>query len=210
MHLKVFPLEFARQASTVCYNTTIIEGANGQEVRNANWQDPLYKFNAAFALQTKADVNLLQAFFHSVRGRETAFLVKDYVDFEFSQNIHGVADNTPDGVKTEFQMFKIYQDELGNFIRRDITKPVEDTTVATVTNPVQAFSYTVDLATGIIEFSGAPATGSIIHVAGEFYVPVRFDIDELPSDLLHYWIDGATENALLEVPEIPLREVRGE
>lgn len=194
--------------STPRFSTTIIVGANGQESRNANWQDGLLAFNAAFAVRNLADSQLLRDFFWVCRGKERSFLLKDWGDYELNQGLHG--EIPADGVRTQFQIFKIYQNALGNYIRRDITKPVSGTVVVTVTNPPQTISNSTSLTTGIITFATPPVSGSHISVQCEFDVPTRFDIDELPVTFFRYWLVGADDRAQANLPEIPMVEVRGE
>jgi len=207
MYETPFPLEVSTFGHNIRYSTDITVGKNGQEVRNANWQDALRSYNAGFGIRTLDDVHTLRDFFHSVRGRETAFLLKDYTDFKVTnQALNGLI--VPDGARTQFQIFKVYQNALGIFIRRDITKPKTATT--TVTTTPAAGAYTVSATTGIITFTTAPPVGTSIYVTTEFYVPARFDTDELPLDMLTYWVSGATTISLSEIPDVPLVEVRYE
>lgn len=169
------------------YSTTITRGKSGTESRNANWEQGLHRFNAAFGVKTKAEIETLKIFFHSVRGRHVGFLVKDYSDFNLSpyveQGLHGVY--PPNGVRTEFQLFKIYADELSNYTMRNITKPKQGS-VTIYKNGLECtegdpggLGYTVNYSTGIVTFAVAPATGSSIFASFEFYVPARFDTDDL-------------------------------
>jgi uncharacterized protein (TIGR02217 family) len=214
-----FPLEVSSWNSTVMFKTTITVGANGQESRNAEWQDPLHRFNAALGVRTKADLVALKSFFWTVRGRETAFLVKDYVDYRIDVNGNnggfqsiGVDFQPTDGTRTEFQIFAVYENALSQYIVRHITRPINNAyfdLTHTLESEPQAVSYVVDYTTGIITFGEAPSIGAVIQVKCEFYVPCRFDTDELPLDLLSYWIDsGGLEKGVYQVPEVPLIEVR--
>lgn len=217
VNLIEFPLELSGMESIVCFNTTIVEPgtSNGFERRNANWQDPLYKYNLKHCVKSKADANTLQTFFIICKGQRTAFLVKDRLDFKLDEDISDFPDNTPDGTKTEFQLFKVYQvteGELIFFYRRDITKPKTGTVVVRINGAVvPTLDYSVDAATGKITFNSAPEEGDVINVQCEFRVPIRFTIDELPANLDEYWIDdNGNEIAHVYFPDIPAREVRNE
>lgn len=209
--LKEFPLKLSSLQHGVRYSTTITVGKNGQESRNANWQDALRRYNASFAIKTQADVDLILAFFHVCRGRQTAFLLKDFAEFKYDfQAIQGIY--PPDGVKTQFQMFRGYFDLLGNFVLRNTTKPKKTTVAVKLNGTLQTenTNYTVDYSSGIIRFSQAPAAGSTIEQRCEFFTPVRFDSDELDVDLINYWIEfqSGNERTLYQIPDIPLVEVR--
>jgi len=59
--------------------------------------------------------------------------------------------------------------------------------------------WTVDVATGLVGFSVAPANGAAVTAGFLFDVPVRFDTDRLDVELTSF--DGA------EAPSIPLVEI---
>lgn len=206
-----FPLEVGRWGATPMYNTDITVGKAGYEVRNANWQDPLYKFNAAFAIKSYADINTLVSFFHAVKGREQSFLVKDYSDYEVARTTIG----TGDGSDTTFQLVKVYINAVAGNYTRTITKPKAIEGVGGVrvwVNNVElstsAFSFSST--TGIITIPSPPSVGHAVEAScDEFYVPVRFDTDELPIELLNWWV-SSDDYANVQIPDIPLIEVRGE
>jgi uncharacterized protein (TIGR02217 family) len=215
LHKKLFPLDMSQLTHTPLYRTTIWEGASGQEVRNSEWQDALRKYNAKFSVKTLADLRTLVDFWHTVRGCETGFLIKDYMDFKVdNQGLHG--EIVPNGVRTEFQVFKIYVDLLGNYIRRDVTYIDEDADFIVKINnvTVNEADYSVNYDTGVITFDTAPAGGSTVHVTCEFRVPVRFDMkngegeDELPVTLIMY--DLVNDTGLAEMPDIWLKELRSD
>ena len=210
----LFPLISKSMRANIRYSTDITIGGNGQEVRNAQWQDPLLSYNASFAVRTYDDINTLQSFFHATRGRERSFLLKDYADFqvdwtEFAETI--------DGVETEFQLIKIYENAVIGDYTRTITKPkqIEGTGGVTIRDnavTVDPADYSFSSVTGIVTIPTPPISGHTLEFKiDEFYVPVRFDIDELPIDLLTYWVDsGGSDKGNVEVPEIPMKEVRNE
>lgn len=211
-----FPLELSGLVSNPSFNTDVIVGANGREVRNANWQDGLWKFNAALGIKSRADAYLLYTFFLNVRGRETSFLLTDKNDFAIPQS-GSTAQNigTGDGSTLTFQITKKYVDSIGTTYTRDITRPSTTTSDLAVyvngTLKTHTTHYTYSTTTGIITFTGgnAPPNGHAVTITlAKFYVPVRFDIDELPLDMILYWVDSGTPYSQSEMPEIPLVEER--
>ena len=209
VNLVQFPLAVSEWQKSVTYMTDIIAGRNGQEVRNAIWQDPLLAFNAAFSVKTYADVQSLVTFFHAMRGREQAFLVKDWADFEISDWTQ--SSNTANGTRTTFQLVKRYTQTIGDTSStyvRTIRNPKINSVTAQV-NGVAATISSVSLSTGIVTLQSAPSNGqSVTFKCTEFYVPVRFDIDELPVEMLNYWVASGANKSNVQIPDIPLREVR--
>lgn len=199
------------------YNTQITVGASGYEYRNANWQDPLHRFNAGFNIKTKAQVRTLIDFFHTVKGRETAFLVKDYLDF--SVDSWTTVAETVTGASQEFQLFQTYTNALGTTETRQINKVdgstvelryngVDEKTYDATPPPTAESHFSVDDTTGIITYD-PPGTASVEFKVGEYYVPARFDIDVLDVELLLYYVNAnGSEQTNVQPPDIPLVEVR--
>lgn len=203
VNLTIFPLELSNLGANTRYNTDIFVGKNGNEVRNANWQDPLRTFNAGFAVKTQTDIELLEKFFHGCKGREQSFLLKDFTDFAVSD--WTTFAESPNGSRTTFQLIKKYTESVLGTHTRTITKPKTGTITARV-NGTNA-TITTSLSTGIVTFATAPGSGTTVDFKCEFYVPVRFDTDEFPKQLLEYWIQTET-HAVYDIPTIPLIEVR--
>lgn len=212
----VYPIALSKMMRSPTYHTDIFQGRSGREVRNAVWQDPLYRYNAASGIRTRADVATLEAFFHTVKGKETGFLLQDLQDYAIPQT-GGTPQSigTGDGSDLTWQIYKRYTNALGTNYDRTITRPSSTTSQLQVyvngvnkTNPTH---YSYSATTGIITFTGgnAPPNGQSITITLEtFYVPVRFDTDQLDVDLLVHWVDAGTPYTLGDVPNIPLVEVR--
>lgn len=214
-HLALFPLEISRLTHRPSYSTSITQGPNKNEVRNANWQDPIYRYNAAFGVKNLTHVAQLEAFFHNVRGREQSFLLKDFLDYSVDDWTQFA--ETTDGVRNTFQLIKKYTTSGIGTYNRTITKPKQVEGAGGVeirsNGVVQSVSdFSFSSSTGIVTLSGSPAPGVVVeHKCAEFYVPVRFDIDELPIDLLMFYLDASSnKRGQVEIPDIPLVEVRGE
>jgi uncharacterized protein (TIGR02217 family) len=213
----LFPLGVSGWGSSIEYNTTIITGKGGSEIRNANWQDPLYSFNAAFTVRTKAQAQTLIDFFHSVKGKETTFLVKDLQDFAVT-DWTTVAESVT-GASQEFQLFKKYTNAIATEYDRNIIKVdgstvelryngVDEKTYDATPPPTAETHFSVDDTTGLITYD-PPGTASVEFKVGEFYVPCRFDIDVLDIQTLFYYVNASSvEQAQTQIPDIPIREVR--
>lgn len=194
------------------YKTDVITGRNGQEVRNRLWQDPLYSYSLSHSIKSYDDIETLETLFHNVGGREQSFLVLDQGDFDAPRTNIG----TGDGSDTTFQLVKKYVHGVIGTYTRNITKPKAVEGVGGVrvwVNNVElnASDYSFSSSTGIVTIPSAPGIGHAVEASiDEFYVPVRFDIDELPTVLLNYWVSSGQNYSNVEIPSIPLVEVRGE
>lgn len=199
-----------RLAGGPMFNTDITVGKSGREVRNANWQDALWRFNAAYAVKTRADVATLEAFFLTCYGRETAFLLQAANDYKIPHS--GSTPQTISAITaTTYQISKKYTDALSNVYTRTITRPSATTSdLAVYDNGVlktHTTHYTYSTTTGIISFTYTPTTPVTITLA-KFYVPVRFDIDVLDTDTLLWYVSSGTDVSHHQLPDIPMIEVR--
>lgn len=206
-NLVQFPLTVSEWTKSVQYATDVIVGKNGQEVRNALWQDPLLKFNAAFAVRSYADIDTLVDFFHAMKGREQSFLVKDWSDFKIDE---WTTSSTATGAGiTQFQLVKRYTEPVLNTTYvRTIKHPKTGTVTAQKSDTTALTVSSVNLSTGVVTLSAAVTSGSVQFKCTEYYVPVRFDIDELPVEMLSYWVASGADKSNVQVPDIPLVEVR--
>jgi len=209
VNLTQFPLTVSQWQKAVQYSTDIIVGRNGQEVRNALWQDPLLKFNAAFAVRSYADISTLTTFFHAMKGREQSFLVKDWSDFKV--DTFTTFAESANGSRTQFQLIKKYTEAVVGTYTRTIKYPKAASLTVRVngTTKTPTTDYTYSLSTGIVTFVTAPTNGATVDFKiDEFYVPCRFDTDELPVELLNYWVSAGADTSSVQIPEIPMIEVR--
>jgi len=130
----------------------------------------------------------LIAFFRARKGRAYGFRFKDWTDYRAI----GQALGTGDGTTKAFQLIKSYVSGVGNELRT-ITKPVLGTVVPYIGSVKQTSGWSINIATGALTFSEAPAQGSAITANFEFDVPVRFDTDSMAVTIqqidLHQWSD---------------------
>lgn len=209
-NLVQFPLTVSEWSKAVMYKTDVVVGRNGQEVRNAIWQDPLLKFNAAFAVRNYADIGTLTTFFHAMKGREQSFLVKDYADFKIDT---WTASTTATGAAvTQFQLVKRYSQTISGspvtYVRTIKHPKTDAVTARNSVGPTTLTVSSVNGSTGMVTLSAAATSGTVELQCTEFYVPVRFDIDELPIEMLNYWVQSGADKSNVQVPDIPLVEVR--
>ncbi len=74
-------------------------------------------------------------------------------------------------------------------------------------SPTAETEFSWNATTGVVTYD-PPGTSTMEFQITEFFIPVRFDIDELPMDMLNYWVQGGANTSNVEVPDIPMIEVR--
>ena len=177
------------------YATDIVASQSGYEQRNVNWEQARARFNVAHGVKTSAQLDTLIAFFRARKGRAFGFRFKDWTDYQATAVLIG----TGDGSTTHFQLAKSYSSGAVTE-SRVVTKPVSGTVQIYENAVLQTTGVTVDMTTGIVNFTTPPGSGVAITASFEFDVPVRFDTDRLSARLdaygVHSWLD------------IPLVEVR--
>ena len=170
------------------YLTTVVSMASGYEQRNANWSAARGKWNVASGLKHQAQLNTLIAFFRARKGRAYGFRFKDWTDYRAMGQTLGAGD----GTTKAFQLIKSYVSGVGNELRT-ITKPVLGTVVPYMGGVKQTSGWSINIATGVLTFTVAPAQGVAVTADFEFDVPVRFDTDSMAVTIqqidLHQWSD---------------------
>lgn len=196
IHNTRLPVEVERGAVFgPLFNTVVHRTDGGQVSTNQNWEFPLCQGNMAYGIQKFETLQASINFFWARRGRFYGFLLRDWSDFRFTNQILG----TGDGIETEFPILKIYPDAIAPF-SRPIYRAVEDTIVVLADGVVvPAADYQLNSG-GIIEFDNPPLDTVDLTVSGEFDVPVQFQVDALVTRM---HLDGVGE-----IPDLPVMEVR--
>lgn len=176
------------------YSTTKSQLANGKELRNRNWQYPLYSFQFTVGPRQEAEIEELLDFWHALGGEECGFRFKDIADYKTcrlsqtpSPTDAPIAENAVS--PGSYQLYKSYSAGARQQLRK-IHKPVEGTIrVANQLGVEQASSHwIIDYATGELYvldgFTGTPTTWG-----GEFDVPVRFD-SEFPIEIVSHKVES--------------------
>jgi uncharacterized protein (TIGR02217 family) len=181
--------------------TDVVTLASGREQRNGRWQHSRRRYNAGYGVKSRADMAAVLAFFEERRGRLHGFLWRDGLDYSSGGAVPTALDQaigTGDGTTTAFQLTKRYGASFDPYLR-PITRPVAGSVKAAVAGVELMSGWAVDVATGVVTFTSAPANGAAVTAGFLFDVPVRFDTDRLDVELTSF--DGA------EVPAIPLVEI---
>lgn len=162
--------------------TNVFEFDSGVVSVNEEWDTLRARYTATFETATPEEIQQVEDFFYTAKGRAIGFRFKDWQDYQIVNQNVGVGD----GSTTTFQIFKRYTS--GNVIYdRVIHKPLEVSSTGadmqvTVDGVLQTMNGDVHVneSRGTLSFKLAPPAGAIIKIAyGEYDVPVRFDTDTL-------------------------------
>jgi uncharacterized protein (TIGR02217 family) len=168
------------------FATTVVVTGAGHEQRNVNWAEARGRWDVASGLKNQQQLDELIAFFRARKGRAYGFRFKDWTDYKATGQLLG----TGDGVQTQFQLVKRYPSGSVTEIRT-VTKPVAGTVRIYKDAVEQLSGWSVNVTTGLITFTTAPAAGVGITADFEFDVPVRFDTDHMAVTIetfrLHRW-----------------------
>lgn len=183
--------------------TQIVEMASGDEERNGSWADSRRRFDASYGIRKADDLAAVTAFFEARRGRLYGFRWKDWADYKsgLPSAIITAVDQpigTGTGAATTFQLVKRYASGAQSWTRT-ITKPVAGTVALALNGVAQITGWTVNIGTGVVTFTAAPAPGIAITAGFEFDVPVRFDTDTLDVTLDFERLGSITSIPLIEV-----------
>ncbi|MGE0108143.1 MAG: DUF2460 domain-containing protein [Bdellovibrionales bacterium] len=191
-----FPDDIAYGASGgPAYSTSVISTASGYEQRNQNWSSARGQWDVSSGLKKASQLEILIAFFRARKGKAHGFRFKDWTDYTATAQQIGLGD---DETQT-FQLIKEYKSGAGSETRA-ITKPASGTVVIYADGNEVITGVSVDTTTGIVTFSEAPESGTIITADFEFDVPVRFD-----TDTMDVTIENFNLNEWSDIPIIELR-----
>lgn len=186
--------------------TDIVTLASGFEERNTPWAHSLRRYDAGLGLRSLDDVAQLIAFFEARRGQLHGFRWKDWADFKSCppSQTPTAADQligTGDGVAETFPLTKTYVSGGVGYVR-PVAKPVAGSVLVQVGGVplTEGAGFSVDVSTGRVTLSVAPAVGEEVRAGFVFDVPVRFD-----TDRIH--VSAGSFNAG-QVPDVPVVEVR--
>ena len=183
--------------------TDVLVLKSGFESRNANWGQSRYRYNASMGVRDQDQLDDLIQWFNAMQGRTHGFRYRDWADYTSSVLGIAITDTDQnigvgDAAEVNFQLVKEYVQ--GSQTRtREIKKPTSGTTIIALDGVPQGSGWTVDTATGIVNFTAAPGGSVVVSAGYEFDVPVRFDTDTLGISIEHY------QTGSVSVPIVELR-----
>jgi uncharacterized protein (TIGR02217 family) len=142
--------------------------------RNAQRSRPLYRFIVLYNNLRAEDHEEVIAAFNTCRGGVFGFRLKDWSDFQATNQLIGVAT----GAAQTVQLTKLYE-----FGAQNVSRPIRKPISATLTNNGAPLASSLDTTTGMVTFTAT--IGGVIRWSGEFDVPVTFEQDELLFDAVN-------------------------
>lgn len=186
--------------------TDIVTLNNGFEERNAIWAHSRRKYDAGVGMASLDDLFAVTSFFEARMGRLFGFRWKDWADYKSCAPSKSVSSTDQeigvgDGSSKDFQLCKAYSSG-GETYWRPISKPVAGRVFVASDGQLQfeGTDYFINIETGVLSFSVAPAAGAIVTAGFEFDVPVRFELDSIETSV--------TSFSAGQIPNVPVVEVR--
>lgn len=205
-HEVLFPLDIALGArGGPAYSTAVIETDGGAEERIARWNGARRQWDAGYGIRRQVDVALVQDFFLCREGRAHGFRWRDRFDSTTSADGYtlpspvDVQIGVGDGSATTFQLVKKYISGPTTKTR-NLTKPVAGTVRVAHADVEQTSGFTVDVTTGIVTHSSAPASSVVVKAGCVFDCPARFLDDRIE------WSMPTMER--VSIASIPIIEIR--
>jgi uncharacterized protein (TIGR02217 family) len=202
-----FPLTLSALTPKTGWRTQVTELGGGAEQRFGLFADARRRYDARTAgalLMNQFDS--VEKFFNGRRGKLHSFKLTDQTNFTATLEGQGTAG----GISSTMQL-TINRGDSANAYNREIYLP-KSGTVHIFANSIEKFSpgdWTLNysgqnggLLTWVTNQSGATITATF-----QYYIPVRFDIDEFPDARLFAYDSGAG-TGIVEGPDIPLIEIR--
>lgn len=192
------------------WNTTVVQVMSGHESTNQNWSKARHSFDVSLAVRTASDYDAVVQHFHSVRGRAKKFPFRDALDYRVEAS-RGVLLDDGDSPTTGYHLAKIYGTGADAYYR-SITRPASGTVAiyrlrGATTTDITA-NATISYTTGWVTFTGgAVQGGDVLSWSGQFFVPSRYDVDELPAVVVDRQ-PGSSGELLVQCDSIAIVEVR--
>ncbi len=183
---QLFPVDISYgMAGGPEYSTDVVVTRSGLEQRNCNWARPKYRYNVAYGVRTKEQLDRLIIFFRNHKGKAIGFRFKDWTDYTAEkQPLRKLSNNS-------YQLIKNY-----DLDQRIISKIVKESLVIKQ-NGKKITNYTLDDQTGVVTF--AQDLKDNIEASFEFHLCVRFDTDRLVSTIESYGVYSWQDIPLVEL-----------
>lgn len=206
-HNQVFPLDLAALKATIRWPANIIKLGGGAEQRVILQSNSRRSYDAMTAIQSITAFNAVIKHFNARRGPGFSYPVRDKTLFKVTTEPFGTG-----GAIGSTNQLTLNEGDASNAYNREIYLPEVGTIhiFAGVTEKTEGVHWT-------LAYTGATAglvtwltsvSGQTLTWTGSFYIPVRYDAEDLPGAEIIAMLDSATGVGLVEGVTIPLIEVR--
>lgn len=179
------------------WRTDVSESLAGTEQRVKKRANPRRRYEVRYNAKDKVEVQALQAFIDDREGRYRGFLIKDITNYQLTDHLI----LTATGGETTVQIAQLWgsTNQYSRAIRyineATLTVKVNDVALDGASSPPD---YTVS--NGLITLPALTASDTV-KVTVQFYVPVRFDVEEF------FVVPTINDAAHSTIETIPLIEV---
>ena len=159
------------------WNTGVVPLSGGLESRNQNWVAPRRRYEFAYNGRTKAQLQTLMAFMDDRRGALHPWLLKDFLNFELTNELilTAAGAETTAQVKQTWGPSNAFSRNVGN-IKAGYVLTKNGTPLSDSNSPPD---YVLSAATGAITGLAALSGGDLLRFTAEFYIKVRFEQDSM-------------------------------
>lgn len=153
------------------FSTSTAVSMSGREVRNSDSQIAKRRYSLNNCCLSADQFEVFNSFFQARAGQRFSFRLRDHFDYRVEKQIIAIGD----GVSSEFQLQKTYEDAVSPYVRI-ITKPVLDNIEIWLDDEVFEVE-SIDANSGKVNSSNPLKQGVNICASFIFDVPVRFAAD---------------------------------
>lgn len=190
------------------FETVSLESGDGKEVRCSKLNEYKLKTNLNNLLLKQEEVDYILGFFRDRKGKAENFYFKSWTDFKATETpdyydtdqfvySQGIALEISGSNGLQYQLMKRYT--VGSVNAYKTILAPNQSTIRLYDGGTELSGFTVDPDTGVVTFTTAP--GAITGWAGEFYIPCRFDTDDLPvAKIVQSDDDGCDWYSLSNLP----------
>jgi uncharacterized protein (TIGR02217 family) len=204
-HNNPFPFTLAALGAAPGWAVDVVELGGGSEQRIGLAGDARRRYNAGTAISKVSDFDDIVHHFNGRRSMLHSFPIKDVTLYRATLEPIG----TGGGVGSTNQL-TINEGDAGNAYNMEVYLPISGTVqiFAGVTLKTEGVHYTLAYtgATGGLVTWLQSVSGQALSWTGEFYIPVRYDIEQLPEADVFAYLGGT--QYLRRPANIPLIEVR--
>lgn len=205
-HNNPFPFTLAALGAAPGWAVDVIELGGGSEQRIGLQGDARRRYNAGTAISKVSDFEDIVHHFNGRRSMLFSFPIKDLTLYRATLEPLG----TGGGIGSTTQLI-INEGDAGNAYNQEIYLPIPGTVrvFAGVTEKFETTDWTLNYGTSA---NGGRLTwvtsvsGQTLTWTGEFYIPVRYDVEQLPEGDVFAYLGGT--QYLRRPANIPLIEVR--
>lgn len=167
---------------------------SGARTVNQIWEYPKQIYSIKSDNLCDEDYQKIIALYYNTKGSVHSFNIKDPYEFNMVNETLG----TGDGTTTSYQVYKTYT-EQGLSYKRKIQQLDTSSLLVEVNGSSKVFNVDYTVSNGVIIFNTAPANGeSVVLAGGEFYVPVYFKNDALPTTFTGFRANSLNSITLAE------------